>query len=138
MSDKGTLYTTYISNLKHCDTGGAKVLLVVRHLKDNLKNSLLEEYGAVHVPDLSPSASLLYDYKAGVVNWQQFTFDFIAQMFHNTMSVKCLNRIIELLNNGTDVYIVCYENLSKGLPCHRTIIANIIQAAGYDCEEKFM
>lgn len=138
MQGRGMLYTTYISNLKHCPTSGAKVLIITRQLKDELKKSLKEEYGAVHVPDLSPTSTLLWDYKEGRITWPEYTIELIRQLSTNQMSVKCLNRIFELLEDGTDVWLVCYENLNKGLPCHRTIVANIIQSAGYDCEEYFM
>ena len=127
---------TYIGNLKHCNTQGAKVLIIVRKLKPNLATALKNEYSAIQVEDLSPSYSLLQDWKGGRISWEDYVIDFMYQMTHNIRSVRCIRRIIELLNQNIDVYLVCYEDLSKpNEHCHRICLSNLIQSMGYVCME---
>jgi uncharacterized protein YeaO (DUF488 family) len=72
---------------------------------------------------LSPSKGLLYDYKEGRINWQEFENRFRKEIIHNPKAIAELTRLKEL-SQEKDVYLICYE---KNYPCHRFILMDLIK-----------
>ena len=71
---------------------------------------------------LSASKELLYDYKDGRINWQEFEVRFRKEILSNPAASAELKRLKEL-SREKDVYLICYE---KNYPCHRFILIDLI------------
>ncbi|PIV70107.1 MAG: hypothetical protein COS08_01985, partial [Euryarchaeota archaeon CG01_land_8_20_14_3_00_38_12] len=83
--------------------------------------------GAEYKPELSPSTSLLSDWKNGYITWEQFTQRFKTEIEDNPQSQQALNEIYELSKNQS-VTLLCYENISKpGAHCHRQLIMDMLR-----------
>ena len=72
---------------------------------------------------LGPSEKLLWDYKNGKINWQEYKIQFRLEIISNPEAMKELDRI-SALSKTKDVYLICYE---KEYPCHRFILIDIIK-----------
>ena len=72
---------------------------------------------------LSASKKLLYDYKEGRINWQEFENRFRKEIINNPKAIAELKRLKEL-SLKKEVYLICYE---KNYPCHRFILINLIK-----------
>ena len=72
---------------------------------------------------LSASKELLYDYKEGRINWQEFENRFRKEILSNPKAIAELKRLKEL-SQEKDVYLICYE---KNYPCHRFILIDLIK-----------
>jgi uncharacterized protein YeaO (DUF488 family) len=72
---------------------------------------------------LSASKELLYDYKEGRINWQEFEVRFRKEILSNPAAIAELKRLKEL-SYEKDVYLICYE---KNYPCHRFILIDLIK-----------
>jgi len=72
---------------------------------------------------LSASKELLYDYKEGRINWQEFENRFRKEITNNTKAIAELKRL-KILSQEKDVYLICYE---KNYPCHRFILIDLIK-----------
>jgi len=71
---------------------------------------------------LSASKELLYDYKKGRINWQEFEGRFRKEIVSNPKAMAELKRL-KALSQEKDVYLICYE---KHYPCHRFILVDLI------------
>jgi uncharacterized protein YeaO (DUF488 family) len=72
---------------------------------------------------LSASKELLYDYKEGRINWQEFEVRFRKEILSNPAAIAELKRL-KKLSYENDVYLICYE---KKYPCHRFILIDLIK-----------
>lgn len=134
---KGILYTTYFAKLNQLDIKpDAKVLIISRYVKSEMMEAFIRDFGAVHTPVLAPSGELLKSYKDEDIDWSDYVWQYLREICLNATAHKYIERIKSLLDNGIDVYLICYENLSKeNSHCHRTILANIISSFGYFSKE---
>ncbi len=73
---------------------------------------------------LSPSWGLLNDYKAGRINWAQYTERFKREMNCDLCAAE-MKRIWDMAQKK-DVFLVCYEK--PGENCHRHILLEMIKA----------
>jgi len=80
---------------------------------------------------LSPSKGLLWDYKKGRINWEQYVERFKQEMMNNTCIAEM--RKIKLMAKAKDVYLICYE---KTYPCHRFLLIDMIAKLDEDDEKK--
>jgi uncharacterized protein YeaO (DUF488 family) len=119
----GKLYTSYIANIKHIPDNIQKIV-VTRYLPNSFS---CEKERCEYFPDLSPSPSLLYQYKNHNISWITFAWKFQDEMQENLISRGYIGRIAKMLEDGEDVCIICYEKEVEF--CHRSILAKII---GYE------
>ncbi len=73
---------------------------------------------------LSPSWTLLNDYKNGTIDWEEYTRRFKREMLSNPQALEELKRIKELAKTK-DVRLICYE---KNPPCHRFILLEMMKS----------
>lgn len=147
--NKGHIQLCSLSKYKDFKDNYTKKLFIVRNpMKVNC-----ELYGMVHVPELAPSPELykkyitrwkyneftqeeenrLKDFGPGATWWSLYYEQFIAQMHEDYMQVN-LARIIELLNQGVDILLVCFcGNLEH---CHRKILGDYYASLGYEVRYK--
>lgn len=74
---------------------------------------------AEHV--LSPSKGLLWDYKKGRINWDQYVERFKQEM-NNDVCMAAMRKI-KWEAKFKDVFLICYE---KKYPCHRFLLIDMI------------
>jgi uncharacterized protein YeaO (DUF488 family) len=72
----------------------------------------------------SPTRQLLKEYKAGAIDWKEFSRKFRAQLKNLEESKEAINRIFELSRNSY-VTLLCYEK--EGENCHRTIVKSVVE-----------
>lgn len=70
---------------------------------------------------LSPSWTLLNDYKNGKIDWNGYKVRFFEEMNNE----KCRAEMFELweLSRARDVYLVCFEKVGN---CHRFLLLDLI------------
>ena len=147
--NKGHIQLCSLSKYKDYKDNYTKKLFIVRNpMKVNC-----ELYGMIHVPELALSPELYKKYITrwkyneftskeearlkelgpGATWWSLYYEQFIAQMYENDMQVN-LARIVELLNQGIDVLLVCFcGNLER---CHRNILGDYYTSLGYEVRYK--
>ena len=92
-------------------------LAVMKNLsKDVVKVVVTRTAGHV----LSPSKGLLWDYKKGRINWNQYTERFIQEM-NNDICIAEMRKIKWMAKNK-DIYLICYE---KSGHCHRFLLMDM-------------
>ena len=93
-------------------------LAVMKNLsKDVVKVVVTRTAGHI----LSPSKGLLWDYKKGRINWNQYTERFIQEM-NNDICIAEMRKIKWMAKNK-DIYLICYE---KSGHCHRFLLMDMI------------
>ena len=70
---------------------------------------------------LSPSWSLLNDYKHGMINWEQYVERFKKEM-NNDLCIATMRKI-KWMSKDRDIFLICYE---KSYPCHRFLLIDMI------------
>lgn len=98
------LKESYLSNIKNLPENAEKIIVTRT---------------AGHV--LSPSKALLWDYKKGRINWDQYTERFRHEM-NNDVCIAAMRKI-KWLSKIRDIYLICYE---KKYPCHRFLLIEMI------------
>lgn len=93
--------------------------------KDSVKIVVTRSAGHV----LSPSKTLLWDYKNGKVDWEGYVKTFIREM--DNPACVAIMREIKQIAMTRDVYLLCYE---KEYPCHRFLLLDMIKK--FDDENK--
>lgn len=73
---------------------------------------------------LAPSQALLDLYKRGRLKWFQYVNRYRNEIAHNSVAQKMIWGIIQHLEGGKNVRLICYE---KQPPCHRFILMSIIK-----------
>ena len=124
---KYNLYTTYLSKLKNIDTSNGIVAIIMRFPPVILKDS-----NTIHVPELSPSGELLFNYKENK-DFESFTEKFWNEINHNDKAQLAIKQIEQALDNYNDVYLVCCEKDYKN--CHRSILGEHFKFLGYNWQE---
>jgi uncharacterized protein YeaO (DUF488 family) len=96
--------------------------------KRNIRNIREKDPGAVFIDvtrtsnsPLSPSWSLLNDYKQKKITWNEYVSRFKADM--NNLDVTDELRDIAKQSLTKNVYLVCFENSNE---CHRFILISMI------------
>lgn len=126
------IYTTYLSNLKNLPNDEkTKKYLITRWKPRNTID--LKKYNLEWAPNLAPTELTLSKYTDGSINWREFRERFINESFDNRLFVDGLSEIIELNNEGYDIFLICYEKDDK--VCHRSILKEILEFNNQICEE---
>lgn len=126
------IYTTYLSNLKNLPNDEkTKKYLITRWKPRNTID--LKKYNLEWAPNLAPTELTLSKYTDGSINWKEFRERFINESFDNRLFVDGLSEIIELNNEGYDIFLICYEKDDK--VCHRSILKEILEFNNQNCEE---
>ena len=121
---KGKLYTSYFAQLKK---GIGIKISIARYANFALIKELDFSFKG-----LAPSDNLLKRYKAGDMSWQQYTELYTVEQ-HRDDFQQDFNKLKNLLDNGKDVTIYCYEG--KYSNCHRHIVSSMFKNLGYEVEE---
>jgi len=123
------LYTTYLANAKKIPPG-VKKYLVVRFLpKDFGYNG---EGDIIHVPALSPSVTLLLEYKKNK-DWDFYVRRFEQEMENRADLKEALKNLYDELKKGQDICLICYEK--DFMRCHRFLIAKKLVEKGIEWKE---
>jgi len=88
--------------------------------KDAIQINVMRTYGSI----LSPSYSLLNDWKDKKLSWENYTERFIKEIQSNPEALKYMTQIKELSKNK-DVYLIC-ACYNKKKQCHRFILIEMI------------
>ncbi len=99
------LKESYLSNMKNLPKNSIKIVVT------RTARSLL-----------SPSWTLLNDYKNGKIDWEGYTKRFKEEM--DTNIHRNMMREIKKLAMIKDVYLICFE--APGKNCHRYILMEMI------------
>lgn len=126
---KGILYTSYYSNKHRKDISGFQVAI------SRYKPKWLDfnKEGILWYEILSPSKELLKKYKNGLVTEDKFRLEYLLQVSKNLECSKALESISKVLDNGTNIILLCYEKSNDF--CHRHILAEIFNEEGYQTKE---
>ena len=126
------IYTTYLSNLKNLPNDEkTKKYLITRWKPRNTIDT--KKYDLTWAPNLAPTELTLSQYTDESINWKEFRERFINESFDNRLFVDGLSEIIELNNEGYDIFLICYEKDDK--VCHRSILKEILEFNNQKCEE---
>ena len=87
---------------------------------------------SVWLQDLSPSLSLLSRYKANQLTWEEFREEFLKEAKGKDF-METFAYVLALLKT-TDVVLCCYCK-AKDKHCHRFVLGELFQKAGYEVEE---
>jgi uncharacterized protein YeaO (DUF488 family) len=71
---------------------------------------------------LSPSWTLLNDYKSGKIDWDGYVKTFYREM--DNPACMAIMREIKKMARTRDLYLICYE--APGKNCHRHLLIDII------------
>jgi len=123
------LYTTYLARVKRIPEG-VKKLFVVRIPPKHF--NFEENKDIRHVPELSPTKTLLMHYKESE-DWSYYTRRFKKEMETRADMKKALEELETDLKNGQDVCLICFEKDYKH--CHRYLIAEKMMKKGFDWQE---
>jgi uncharacterized protein YeaO (DUF488 family) len=121
-----TLYTTYLSKMKHLPEG-----IMTAIIMRIPPMSIQKMENVFHCPELSPTVKTLKAYKA-TGDWDTFVEKFKEQMYTDEETMNYINLLMEGLEHN-DVAIVCCEKNNK--ECHRSLIAEYLKELGYNTQE---
>ncbi len=137
--EDAVLDDTYVAALQHdlVDTGDALLLGVVRRPTPWL-------HGAVddNEPAVAPPEALLDEFQRrkeelveeGVDDaeahrqvWSEMSFEdrYLDHLVESEEATPAVERVVEQLESGRSVYLVCYENTEEK-PCHRTALREFV------------
>ena len=88
----------------------------------------------IWVRHASPEATLLKDYKKGLINWREFSKRFREQMRTSTDSKKAVEDLVDFSRKGRSVTLLCYEK--EGERCHRYLLKKIVENAARKKEKE--
>ena len=126
------VYTSYLANVKKLPNNkNTKKILVTRWKPRNTID--LNKYNLEWWPQLAPSELLLSKYKDGSVNWQEYREWYLEDAERNAMFMDALEQIMELDQEGKDIFLICYEK--NDLECHRSILREIFLLNDVSCRE---
>ena len=106
------IYTGYFAQLKKYQEAGLTPVSIAR-----ITPSWYQGYV---IPELAPSKSLLYRYKAGEVTQDAYIKEYTQQLDH----MRWGGLMKKLKTYGDDVVLLCYEKSSDF--CHRHILAEYL------------
>lgn len=116
------LYTTYISNLKNIPDSAIK-LVVMRYPPKDLNMLIFKNLYIVQ--ELAPSKDLMNQYistKKTMDDWKIFKQKFIKEMNEREDIKDSFRKILKLLKNNKDVFLICCEE--NYIMCHRSLLAD--------------
>ena len=99
------LKESYLANMKNLPKGAVKIVVT---------------RSAGHM--LSPSKTLLWDYKKGKIKWDDYVKTFYREM--DNPACVAIMREIKKIAKTRDVFLLCYE---KEYPCHRFLLLDMIK-----------
>ncbi len=146
MTEWGDLRETYAAALKHdlIDLEGDERLVgVVRRPLPWLLGQVDE-----NLPELGPPTDLLDAVKTRYEELQEnglsdarahnqaltdldYRERYVAYLEGSTKAQEAIQHILEMLSQGEDVVLVCYENTEEKR-CHRTILQELIEGVDFD------
>jgi uncharacterized protein YeaO (DUF488 family) len=88
----------------------------------------MDKMGWKWASKLAPSNDLLYSFKKGLINWEQYYSRYMKEVIYNPACVDALNTIYNHLKAGEDITLICYcndENI-----CHRSILGKYYNKLG--------
>lgn len=109
------IYTSYFASKKWRDK---KAVSIARYTP---KGIVVDGY-----PVLYPPADLLWAYKQGQINQEQY-----AEWYTKAVLNKINSEVVA--NDLCDKVMLCYEKSDSF--CHRHIVAQWLRYNGYECEE---
>lgn len=95
-------------------------ILITRFYPRGVKKSSFNYW----VRELSPSATLLFEYKHRRCSWQDFKKRFLIEIYNNIANQDAINSLHEY-SKSNDITLLCYER--NGLSCHRHLVRDIIE-----------
>lgn len=107
------LYTSYLNKINQIPDDAIKILVMQWKGKIDI-----EKYNLIWRPELSPS--LFKSFRSNSVSKQE-AFASFKQELNEEPAKTAINEIIDYLNEGKDVYIICCEK--DVCECHRRIVA---------------
>ncbi|MGP8057207.1 MAG: DUF488 domain-containing protein [Nitrososphaerales archaeon] len=73
---------------------------------------------------LSPNPDLLFAFKEGKIDWDEFKREFIGQIKGDVASLEAIHALHEL-SEKEDITLLCFEK--DGNPCHRHLVRDIVE-----------
>ncbi|NGS95794.1 DUF488 domain-containing protein [Clostridium perfringens] len=122
---KGILYTSYFGNWRKWKQLDAFTVAVCRKRPPYMN---YDKEGIQELLELAPSEGLLNAYKNDLISQDDFRNKFLDEL-DNVKSANTLFLIQSLLDMGVNICLLCYE--SNNDFCHRRIVAEIFDEAGY-------
>lgn len=121
--EQGKIYTTYFKNIDKAI--GVKISIAS-------SNPIWLSLGEFDewLPELSPGYINVEKLKRKTITREEFINKFKTRLIFNKSYIE---NITSLLDNGTDVTLVCYETPKDF--CHRHIVREHIQNLGYEGDE---
>jgi uncharacterized protein YeaO (DUF488 family) len=86
--------------------------------KDSVKIVVTRSVGHM----LSPSRTLLWDYKKGKIKWDDYVKTFYREM--DNPACVAIMREIKKIAETRDVFLICFE--APGKNCHRYLLIDMI------------
>ena len=118
------IYTGYFAQLKKYQEAGLTPVSIARITPNWYEGYVL--------PELAPSKSLLYSYKAGQVTEEEYKEEYSVYLSLNVPWKQVLAKL-RVYGQKQDVILLCYEK-SKDF-CHRHILAEYLRESGYEATE---
>lgn len=126
---KGKIYTTYFAKLRKTgDKNNFKFSIAAFNPKWLSKNDI-----DGWLRNLAPGKELLNDYKYKGISWDEYTKKYLREINNSKASQLSIKQIINMINNGKNIYLICYEKSTDN--CHRHLLAEILKEKGYEVEE---
>lgn len=130
---EGTLRDTYHAALQHDLVAPADDDLVLGVVAKPMYG--IETYVDRNVSALAPSEQLLTEFKRRAdeighdeaVEAVDYVPRYRAHIEASSEAQAWIDRIVDTLASGTDVWLVCYENTDEKY-CHRTTLKRLIEA----------
>ena len=128
MGERGIIYTSHINILnkkKFLDYTG-EIMIIARQFPID-KLNLIPNH-TTHNLNLAPSSKLFNDYKSCKISWIKF-----EERFNKELDVVDLSEIMNIINGGDNVLLLCYEKSDKF--CHRRLVREKFKKLGYEVKE---
>jgi len=77
----------------------------------------------MRMPELAPSKELLREYKAGNIDWMEYSIKFKNEMGEPKAILSLMGLAAQILLNGRPLTLICHCKTDK---CHRFIVRDII------------
>ena len=79
---------------------------------------------------LAPKYSFFKDYKDGIIDEAGYTSQFYSQVLSSLKQEDVINKLKSFYPNEEEITLICYEKPEEF--CHRHIVANWLEEAGYE------
>lgn len=112
----GKLYTTYFGNRNNFPESG-RIYSIVR-----------KPLSLPNIECFAPSLDLLCSYKSKRIDFRKFADLYLQELINNEDAIKTFDSLLEVLNQGEDIILVCYEKSNEY--CHRRLLAEVFMHYG--------